>query len=56
MMLLGQYFNGMYEVELKLEIDEYVDIEDRLREIGAKLYKVVNQEDHYYQHPCSIKT
>lgn len=52
MMLLGQYFNGMYEVELKLEIDEYVDIEDRLREIGAKLYKVVNQEDYYYQHPC----
>jgi adenylate cyclase class 2 len=42
----------MYEIEVKLKLNGYIDIEDRLRNIGAEFIRVVRQEDYYFQHPC----
>ncbi|TFF85272.1 class IV adenylate cyclase [Candidatus Heimdallarchaeota archaeon] len=39
------------EVEMKFKIDSITDIEYQLVEKEAKLQKIVQQKDHYFNHP-----
>jgi adenylate cyclase class 2 len=39
------------EVEMKFKIDSITDIEYQLIEKGGKLQKIVQQRDHYFNHP-----
>ena len=39
------------EVEVKIKVDDFEDIEYKLLERGALLEEIVMQRDHYFQHP-----
>ena len=39
------------EVEVKIKIKDFNSIELKLLEEGALLEEIVNQRDHYFQHP-----
>ena len=39
------------EVEVKLKVDDFEEIEFKLLESGALLEEMVMQRDHYFQHP-----
>ncbi|MFW9794343.1 MAG: class IV adenylate cyclase [Candidatus Thorarchaeota archaeon] len=41
-----------YEVEVKISIDSYEEMEKRILEVGAKKINREIQRDLYYNHPC----